>query len=144
MQPLPHRYTVVLQDGHLVAPTRASIPLGPPPQFGGTDRVWSPEELLVGAVLECLWTTFDAYARRAKLHYEQWSGSGIAVLERGPTMPVFTSISLTVDMMVAASEVGRAEQLLISAKDHCIIGNALNVPIAVFPSIRGEGIQDVA
>ena len=111
------------------------------PVQAGADR---PGELLVGAVLECLWTTFDAYARRAKLHYDQWSGSGIAVLERGPTMPVFTSISLTVDMMVAASDVSRAEQLLTSAKDHCIIGNALNVPIAVFPSIRGEGIQDVA
>ncbi len=67
MTPFPHQYIVTLADGELRAPPRAPIAAGPPPQFDGSDRVWSPEELLVAATLECLWTTFENLARRQGL-----------------------------------------------------------------------------
>jgi organic hydroperoxide reductase OsmC/OhrA len=144
MQPFPHRYSVELRDSHLVAPNRAPIPLGPPPQFGGSDRVWSPEELLVGATLECLWTTFQAYARRSDLHVDSWSGTGVGILDRGPRVPVFTSIELTVDLVVPDHEIERARQLLTTANDHCIIGNALNVPVRLQMNVEGSEPGQVA
>src|SRR5690606_26909578 len=58
--PFPHRYIVELEAGKLASLPRQEILVGAPPQFGGTDTVWSPEELLVGAVITCLQTTFDA------------------------------------------------------------------------------------
>jgi len=131
MQPFPHHYTVTLSNGHLVAPPRDPIALGPPPQFGGTDRVWSPEELLVGAVLECLWTTFEAYARREALVVRGWSGTGVAVLDRGPKLPVFTSLVLSVRLVVEAADEERARRVLANAEQHCIVANALNVPITL-------------
>jgi hypothetical protein len=82
--PFPHTYTVALEDRQLRAPPRAPIAAGPPPQFGGSADVWSPEELLVAAALECLWTTFEAYASREQLAVARWSGRGTAVLDRGP------------------------------------------------------------
>lgn len=127
--PFPHRYTVTLANRQLTAPPRAPIALGPPPQFGGTDHVWSPEELLVGATLECLWTTFEAFAKREGLAVLDWFSSGVAILDRGPRVPVFTSITLRVEVEVEAGEEERARRILEKAESGCIISNALNVPV---------------
>jgi len=136
LAPFPHRYVVRLSDRHLVGPPRAPIELGPPPQFGGTDRVWSPEELLVGAALECLWTTFEAFARRDALEVRAWSGTGVAVLDKGAPVPVFTSITLTVELTVAAGDEERARRLLTTAEQRCIISNALKVQVTLETSVR--------
>ena len=141
MTPFPHRYTVALANRQLVAPPREPIAAGTPPQFGGSDRVWSPEELLVAAALECLWTTFEAYARRDGLAVADWSGTGVAILDRGPRGPVFTSIVLGVDIEVGAGDEERARRLLEKAEQGCIIANALNVPIQVDVSITTRPSQ---
>lgn len=132
----PHRYTVTLEDRRLAAPPRTPIAVGPPPQFGGSDAVWSPEELLVGAALECLWTTFEAYARHDQLEVTGWRGSGVGVLDKGPTGPVFTSLTLFVDMTVASADVERARRVIDTAEKHCIIANALRVAVTVEAAIH--------
>jgi len=134
--PFPHRYEVALADGLLTAPPRAPIAAGPPPQFGGTDRVWSPEELLVASVLECLWTTFDAYARHDSLEVRGWSGRGVATLEKGAPVPTFSSVALEVELAVAPADEERARRLLATAEQRCIISNALKVPVTLAVSVR--------
>lgn len=134
--PFPHRYTVRLVDRQLVAPPRAPIAAGPPPQFGGSDRAWSPEELLAASALECLWTTFDAYARHDGLTVHDWSGTGVAVLDKGSPVPTFTSIALHVELVVAAGDEVRARRLLQTAEQRCIISNALRVPVTLEAAVR--------
>lgn len=137
--PFPHRYTVGLTEGQLVAPPRAPIAAGPPPQFGGSDALWSPEELLVAATLECLWTTFAAYARHDQLDVRSFSGQGSAVLEKGtataPT-PAFSSITLAVEVVVPVGEEERARRLLQTSEKRCIISNALSVPVVLEATVR--------
>lgn len=140
--PFPHRYTVRLVDRQLVAPPRAPIAAGSPPQFGGTDSVWSPEELLVAAALECLWTTFDAHARHDALAVHDWTGTGVAVLDKGSPVPKFTSITLRVELAVAPGDEDRARRLLQTAEQRCIISNALSVPVTLEASVR-SGSQPV-
>jgi organic hydroperoxide reductase OsmC/OhrA len=134
--PFPHRYTVRLADRRLLAPPRAPIAAGSPPQFGGTDTAWSPEELLVAATLECLWTTFEAYARHDGLEVRDWSGTGTAVLEKGSPIPTFSSIVLQVEVAVAPADEVRARTLLETAEKRCIISNALKVPVVLEVTIR--------
>ncbi len=133
--PFPHTYTVALEDRQLLAPPRAPIAAGPPPQFGGTADRWSPEELLVASALECLWTTFEAYARRDKLAVERFAGRGTAVLDRAPGIPVFTSLTLHVDLQVAAGDEERARKLLETAESKCIISNVLKVRVTLDISV---------
>ncbi len=134
--PFPHRYTVTLQERRLTGPPRAPIAVGAPPQFGGSDEVWSPEDLLVGATLECLWTTFEAYARREQLEVASWRGTATGVLDKGPTGPVFTSITLAIEMTVDAADIERAGRILATAEKNCIISNALRVAVTVEADIR--------
>lgn len=137
MKPFPHRYVVSLSKKQLLAPPRDPIAVGPPPQFDGSDRDWSPEELLVGAALECLWTTFAAYARRDGLTVHDWSGTGVAVLDRGPRVPTFTSITLAVELRVNGGDEERGRALLEKAEKGCIVSNALNVPVALEATVIG-------
>jgi len=134
--PFPHRYTVTVDRGFLSAPPRTPIAIGPQLQFGGTDERWSPEELLVGAALECLWTTFEAYAHRDGLPVSGWLGTGVGVLDKGTPAPVFTSITLSVALSVAPGDEERARRLLATAEQRCIISNALKVPIIVDVTVR--------
>ena len=134
--PFPHQYTVALEDRRLSAPPRTPIAVGAPPQFGGSNEVWSPEALLVGAALECLWTTFEAYARHDQLEFTGWRAAGVGVLDKSPTGPIFTSITLSVEIAVAATDVERAQRLLDTAEKHCIISNALRVAVTLKATIR--------
>jgi organic hydroperoxide reductase OsmC/OhrA len=129
MSPFPHHYRVTVDRGRIDAPPRAAIEGGAPPQFGGVDTVWSPEELLASAVALCLWTTFDAFAKREQLVVSGWRCQSEAVLDRSPTGPTFTAIKLQVTMSVAAEKKDQAEALLHKAKKHCIVGNALRCPV---------------
>jgi organic hydroperoxide reductase OsmC/OhrA len=136
--PFPHTYSVRLQDRRLAAPPRAAIAVGAPPQFGGSNEVWSPEDLLVGAALECLWTTFEAYARHDQLEGVSWQGTGIGILDKGPTGPVFTSITLAIQLVVAAADIDRAQRILATAEKHCIVSNALRVAVTVQADVRAR------
>lgn len=96
--------------------------------------------MLVGAALECLWTTFEAIARREALTVDDWSGTAHGVLDRGPAGPQFTSITLAVAMTVDAPDEARARTLLEKAERTCIISRALAVPITLDVAITCRGI----
>lgn len=140
----PHRYTVQLAGGRLLAPPRAPLAAGPSPQFGGTDHAWSPEQLLVASTLECLWATFSAYARRNALDVYDWSGTGVAVLDKGPAGATFTSLGLSVDVSVAPGDEERAHQTLATAERHSIIANMLRIPVMVDVRVHAHAAIAVA
>jgi organic hydroperoxide reductase OsmC/OhrA len=127
--PFPHTYSVELHEDLLTAEPRAAVRGGAPPQFGGSDEVWSPEHLLTAAALLCLKTTFDAHARHNKLAIYAWHGGGTAELVKGPQGPVFTSIELSVELVTDAGLEDRVQQLLEKAEKQCIVSRALNVPV---------------
>ncbi len=143
MTPFPHHYRVTLSHRTLSAPPREPIAVGPPPQFGGSDRDWSPEDLLVGATLECLWTTFEALARRQGLTIRDWTGTGVAILDRGAPIPVFTSITLSIDLGVDAGDEERGRALLETAERGCIISNALKVPVTLVANVVSRSATGV-
>ena len=131
--PFPHHYEVrlstsgessVLGGGH-----RPDIVGGPPREFDGSDRWWSPEHFLLAAVALCFTTTFQAFAKRARLEVVQFRAQALGVLDKVPGGPAFTSIRVVIDLLVDEAERARAEQLLQSAKRHCIVANALKTPV---------------
>lgn len=134
--PFPHHYSATLAGAQLGAASRSSIAIGPPSEFGGTDDVWSPEHLLLGAVLACLKATFDAYARRASLRVDDWRGQVDGTLEKGSGGPVFTSIRLSVELETAPGDEARAKQLLETAERDCIVSRALAVPVELSTHVR--------
>lgn len=133
--PFPHHYDVTLSGSNgtaiLGGGARPDIVGGPPPEFDGSARSWSPEHLLLSAVGLCLMTTFQAFAARADLPVAGYESRVEGVLDKTSAGLAFTSMRVAVDLRVAEGDRARAEQLLQSAKRHCIVANALKLAVEV-------------
>ncbi len=133
--PFPHRYEVTLQDegegGRLTADPRPPILGGAPRDFDGSDDWWSPEHLLLSSLSLCLLTTLKAVAAKARLALSAYVSRAKGVLDKTPAGLAFTSITLQVSLRVDAADVERAQQLLESAKRHCIVSNSLKPPVTL-------------
>ncbi len=132
--PFPHHYEVRL-DGRgdatavLRAEGRPEIVGGAPPEFGGEAGSWSPEHLLLSALALCLKTTFDSFLARARLAVSGYESRVAATLDKTEAGLVFTAIVVEVEVKAAEADHPRLEQLLQSAKKHCIVSNALRAPV---------------
>ena len=139
--PFPHHYEVWLEGrgsgGALLAPPRPVILGGAPAEFAGSDEWWSPEHLLLASASLCLKATFDALARLKHLEVKRYHAGTRALLERTPTGPAFTSISIAVELEVAPADVERARSLLEKAKQHCIVANSLKVEVQLEATVNG-------
>ena len=137
--PFPHHYEVRLDAREtgavLQAAARPRIVGGAPAEFGGRDDWWSPEHLLLASLNLCLRATFEVLARLKQLDVMDYTSSASAVLERTPSGPEFTSLSLAVDLVVPAGEAERARTLLEKAKQHCIVANTLKLPVQLQVSV---------
>jgi organic hydroperoxide reductase OsmC/OhrA len=138
--PFPHRYEVSLVWGgsdwaSVTAPSGITFTGGPPPQFGGKEEWWSPEELLLASVSLCLETTFFTFARREKLTVLSYRGSAEGVLDKTASGLAFTAIRLHADLRVQPEDVERARSLLDRAKRHCIVAGSLKPPVELEGSV---------
>jgi len=129
--PFPHHYSVTLANELVTAVPRTPIRMGPPPQFNGSDEVWSPEHLLVASVLSCLKTTFDAYARRAGIAIHLWRGNATGVLAKSARGPIFTSIDLEIEIATDPGEEAQLQTVIAAAERDCIVSRSLSAPVKV-------------
>ena len=136
----PHHYHVRVEGGSggavMSAPPRPEFRGGPPVEFGGRDDWWSPEHLLLSAAGLCLKTTFEVFASRARLPVLAYSSRVEGTLDKTPQGLAFTSIAIAVELVVAEADAVRAGVLLRTAKDHCIVANALKTPVRLTASVR--------
>jgi len=123
--------------GTLTAPNRQTIPFGAPPEFGGTDDVWSPEHLCVAAVNTCTVLTFLAVAGNSKVPIRACSASATGTLEkvegRGPVITrVVVTLEVTVGPDVARDKLDRLFKL---AEKHCFVSNSLQASVSLEPVV---------
>ncbi|MFN7973052.1 MAG: OsmC family protein [Acidobacteriota bacterium] len=130
----PHKYEVGLRwDGNgpatVAEPPRMPIVAGPPEEFGGQKEWWSPEHLLLSSLALCLQTTLQAIAAKARLPIGGFGCQAIGTLDKTHAGLAFTSLTLDVAVSVDEADGPRAEEILRTAKRHCLIANSLNVPV---------------
>jgi organic hydroperoxide reductase OsmC/OhrA len=113
--------------------SRGKLPLevAAPPEFrGGTPGMWSPEEFLVAAVASCFVLTFDSVAAQRDLSSYRIGVEGAGhVARRAEGRLGFVVLELLVDLAVPAGEEEKAERVARAAKQSCIVGHALEIPI---------------
>lgn len=138
--PFPHRYEVRVEGGTggaiVSAAPRPEFRGGAPEEFDGRNDWWSPEHLLLSAVALCLKTTFEAFAKRKGVAALAYGSRAEGTLDKTPQGLAFTSIVVSVELTVDAADVTRAEETLRSAKDHCIVSNALKTPVQLLVTVK--------
>jgi len=97
-----------------------------PPQFGGVEGRWTPEDLLLGAVASCFTTTFHAIADNSKFDYIDLEVAVEGTVEKTPAGYCFTRITIRPKLTIA-DEQGqtRALELLKKTKALCLVTRAL-------------------
>jgi organic hydroperoxide reductase OsmC/OhrA len=117
--------------GTLSAAPRPPIVVGKPPQFDGSDAWWSPEHLLLASAASCLMATYLMLAERHRVKVRGYRCDASGELDRTPEGFRFVSVRLAVSVEAAAGEQSKAEQLLETAKKHCLIANSLKAAITL-------------
>jgi peroxiredoxin-like protein len=132
MSQFPHHYTVEAAAGpsQSVSLSRAGLPTlasDSPAEFGGPGDQWSPEDLLVAAVVDCFILSFRAIAAASKFTWSRLECSATGKLDRVERKVSFTEIQIVAKLTIPAdSAADRAKLLLEKAENSCFITNSLN------------------
>ena len=97
-----------------------------PPQFGGLDGRWTPEDLLMTALASCFTTTFHAIARYSKFEYTDLEVEAEGTVSKTGTGYSFSEIVIRPSLTIPNEENReRAINLLQKAKALCLVSRAL-------------------
>ena len=100
-----------------------------PPQFGGVEGRWTPEDLLMIALASCFTTTFHAIAGHSKFEYTDLAVEAEGTVSKTDTGYGFTEIVIRPNLTIASEENRQqAISLLRKAKALCLISRALALP----------------
>jgi len=106
-----------------------AIEIATPPEFGsGIEGVWSPEDFLVAAAASCFAVTLVSIADRSRVPLLGLAVDGVGVVGRKTG---FEKIALLVAIETGEPHVAAARKAADRAERHCLVGNALAVPVEV-------------
>jgi organic hydroperoxide reductase OsmC/OhrA len=99
--------------------------------------MWTPEDLLVASVASCYTVTLESIAdhRGVPLSHVEIKAVG-HVTRRAEGRIGFIAIELAVTMTVGAGFEHQAERAAHSAKQACLVGHALEIPLELELNVR--------
>jgi organic hydroperoxide reductase OsmC/OhrA len=123
--------------GTLAAPGKTAIEVGSPPEFKGEEGVWSPEEMLVGAVNACLMLTFAAFADHRKLVFTGYTSRAEGLLENVDGKYRITEVSVQpLVTLQSEADLSAAREIFGGLEENCFITNSITARVTVTPELR--------
>ncbi|MFO8008120.1 MAG: OsmC family protein [Candidatus Brocadiia bacterium] len=127
-----HRYCTSVRwererRGVLSSEGKPDLEVATPPEFKGHEGVWSPEDMLVGALETCIMLTFLYYADRAGVELKSYQSECEGTLQMGSGGMSFSDFTVQADITVAAEEqVEAAREAIGKAESACLITRSLD------------------
>lgn len=114
-----------------------AIHFAAPPQFGGLEERWSPEDLLLCAVAGCFTTTFRALSDYSKFEYTDLEVEVEGTVRKAESGYEFAGILIRPTLTISdLDERPRADRLLEKAKRLCLVSRALAIPQTFQPRVQ--------
>ena len=114
-----------------------AIHFAAPPQFGGLEGRWSPEDLLLSAVAGCFTTTFCALADYSQFEYTDLGVEVEGTVRKAASGYEFAGILIRPTLTIYdLEERPRAHRLLEKSKKLCLISRALGTPQTFDPRVQ--------
>jgi peroxiredoxin-like protein len=108
-----------------------------PPEFGGLEGRWTPEDLLLGAIASCYTTTFRALADYSKLEYADLEVEVEGVIRKTDSGYSFSQIVIRPNLTISSDrEQTSALRLLQKAKTMCLVSRAISVEQKFEPHVQ--------
>ncbi|HXV72074.1 MAG TPA: OsmC family protein [Acidimicrobiia bacterium] len=108
-----------------------------PPEFGGPEKVWSPEHLFVASIASCLMTTFRSIAARSGVDVLDYTDEAVGRLRRGDDgLYSIESVVLRPSIVISSdSKMERAQRLIEKAEQVCLISRSIRSEVILDASI---------
>ena len=142
MENVPHLYIATAsgkKSGAVITGSRQCPPLlvAEPKEFDGAGDHWSPEQIFVAMVADCLILTFRAIASASKFSWMDIECNAQGVLERVNGVNKFTKIDVEVTLMLSSeADENKGLRLLTKAENQCLIKNSINAQTNFLNKIR--------
>ena len=99
-----------------------------PPEFGGLQGRWTPEDLLLGAIASCYTTTFRALAESSRFEYADLEVEVQGTVHKGDSGYSFSEILMRPNLTISSEEAReRALLLLQKTEAVCLVSRALSI-----------------
>ena len=144
MKPFPHTYTAAASaepTGNVISTLNnsCSVEVAPPVEFDGVGDVWSPEELLMAAVANCLVLSFKSIARAYDLNWLHIECAADGQLEKVDRNVKFTKVHTRVKLTIDSIEDNdKANRIVKKAEDTCFITNSLSAETSFSCEVLGK------
>jgi peroxiredoxin-like protein len=109
-----------------------------PPEFGGLEGRWTPEDLLLCAIAGCYTTTFRALAEYSKFAYADLEVEVEGTIRKAASGYAFEEIVIRPNLTISGGEEerSRALRILQKAKNMCLVSRALSVEQKFEPRVQ--------
>lgn len=122
--------------GVLSSAGKPDIEVAVPPEFGGHENIWTPEDLFVSSVNICIKTTFLYYARKNNLEFLSYESEAEGILERIKNGFMFTRIKVMPRIRIETdSQLEKAKEIMALSEKSCLISNSIKSKVEVLPEI---------
>ncbi|MBN2163261.1 MAG: OsmC family protein [Pontiellaceae bacterium] len=111
---------------------KPTVEVATPPEFGGPENIWTPEDLLTSAVATCIMTSALFFLERSKITLKNYQSNAEATMEKGPTGLVITGITVAVTVEIEdPAQTEATQKAILQAEKTCPLSNSLNCPVTL-------------
>jgi organic hydroperoxide reductase OsmC/OhrA len=123
--------------GRTSAPGKPEMEIGSPIELKGEPGLWSPEELLVGALNGCLMLTFVALAQSKGLQFVAYESAAEGLLENVDGKYRITEVSVQPNLVLKSEiDLDVARTIMDSVEENCFISNSITAQVKLAPLFR--------
>ncbi len=116
---------------------KPEVEISSAPEFKGEPGLWSPEDLLVGAVESCLMLTFLALAQAKGLEPLSYESHAEGLLESLEGKYRITEITVEPTVMVRSeADLAAAREISSKVEANCFISNSTKAHVTFSPQVR--------
>ena len=124
------------KKGVLSSAGKPDIEVAVPPEFGGHENIWTPEDLFVSSVNICIKTTFLYYARKNNVEFLSYESEAEGTLERVEEGFMFTEIKIMPRIRITTdSQLEKAKEIMALSEKSCLISNSIKSKVEVLAEI---------
>ncbi len=123
--------------GTASAPSKPEMDVGSPPEFKGESGVWSPEELLVGALNACLMLTFVWLAQNKGVRFVAYDSAAEGLLENFDGKYRITEVSVQPSVVLQSqADLEAARTIMHEVEENCFISNSITAKVKLAAQFR--------
>jgi len=137
LRPREYVYTTELRwdgerRGTLRCDSKPRIKVACPPEWGGHEGAWSPEDLFVGSLEVCVMTTFLHLAGGEGIVVSSYDSESDARAMMDGDEFRFTSVSVRPRIGVTCQEdIGRVKGLLADVEELCLVSRSIRSTVTI-------------